>query len=158
MLENPRPNSHLRPNIPRQWRERQQFVAVMVLFLVVAIIIGGLYLVQATTNVGNVRDIQALRERRDRLLRENESLRAQNAELYSVPLLLDRAATLGFVTAAPADIQYIVVEGYVYNQIAPTITPVVMTPTPLVYDDNFSGWLQRQFDALRRLFENWGQE
>ncbi|NJL95069.1 MAG: hypothetical protein HC915_15815, partial [Anaerolineae bacterium] len=45
-------------------RERQQFIALLVLFVVVAILIGALYLIQATTNVSNARDIQNLREQR----------------------------------------------------------------------------------------------
>jgi hypothetical protein len=128
------------------------------LFVVVSIILGALYLVQATTNVSTARDIQALRERRDRVLRENEALRAENAQLNSVSALIERAETLGFVTAGPEDIQYIVVEGYVYNQPAPTLTPVLVTPTPQIYDDNFAGWLRRQVDRLRELFDRWGQE
>lgn len=139
-------------------RERQQFIAVMVLFVVVALIIGALYLVQATTNVSKVRDIQQLREQRDRIQRENEALKAENAALYSIPNLIQRAEVLGFVTAGPESIQYLVVDGYVFAQPGPTITPVQISPTPLVYDDNFSGWLQRQFDSLQELFEKWGQE
>ncbi len=139
-------------------RERQQFIAVMALFVVVAMIIGALYLVQSTTSVSTVREIQQLREQRDRIQRENEALRAENAELYSIPNLIQRAETLGFVTAAPEDIQYLVVEGYVFDHVGPTITPIQMSPTPLVYEDNFAGWLQRQMDALQNLFEKWGQE
>ncbi|MFP4323605.1 MAG: hypothetical protein ACLFTK_14220 [Anaerolineales bacterium] len=147
----PRRNARLR-------REQQQFVAVLVLFVVVSLIIGALYLVQATTTVTTARDIQQMREDRDRLLRDIELLRAESAELNSVPNLMERAAALGFVTARPEDIQYIVIDGYVYDQPAPTLTPVLVTPTPQVYDDNFAGWLTRQFDALRALFTAWSQE
>jgi cell division protein FtsB len=159
MLNDSNRGSQLRPVYDEQrGRERQQFIAALILFVVVAIIIGALFLVQATTNVGNARDIQELREQRDRLLRENEALRAENAQLASVPSLFERAATLGFVTAGPEDIQYLVVEGYVYDQPAPTLTPRIETATPQVYDDNFAGWLDRQMDNLRELFEGWGQE
>jgi cell division protein FtsB len=140
----------------REWRERQQFVAILVAFVLLTVILGALYLVQATTNVSTARDIQTLREQRDRLLRENEALRAENAQLNSIPLLAERAATLGFVTASPNDIQYLVVEGYIYDQPAPTLTPVLVTPTPQIYEDNFAGWVERQLDALRDLFQNWG--
>ncbi len=139
-------------------RERQQFVAVLVLFVVVALIIGALYLVQSTTNVSTVRQIQQLREDRDRLQRENEAIKAENAELYSIPNLIQRAESLGFVTAGPESIQYLVVEGYEFDKPGPTLTPVQLSPTPLVYDDNFAGWLRRQLDSLQNLFENWGTE
>lgn len=139
-------------------RERQQFIAVLVMFVIVAIIIGALYLVQATTNISNARDIQNLSEQRDRLEREIEGLRAENAELLSLQSMYERATTLGFVTAGPDSIQYIVVDGYVYDLPAPTLTPVLITATPQIYEDNFAGWLQRQFDALRNQFDNWGEE
>lgn len=139
-------------------KERQQFVALLVLFAIVAIIIGALYLVQAATNVSTARDIQLLRDQRDRIQRENELLKAENAELQSVPRLMEQAATLGFVTAAPEDIQYLVVDGYVYDQPAPTLTPILVTPTPRVYDDNFAGWLARQVDALQEMFDRWGEQ
>ena len=94
MLDDSNRASQLRPVYDdRRGRERQQFIAALILFVVVAIIIGALFLVQATTNVGNARDIQELREQRDRLLRENEALRAENAQLASVPSLFERAAT-----------------------------------------------------------------
>ena len=139
-------------------RERQQFIAVLALFVVVSIIIGALFLVQATTNVGTARDIQQLREKRSRIERQNEALRAENAELNSIPRLIERANALGFVTAAPKDIQYLTVEGYVYNQPAPTSTPVLITPTPQIYEDNFAGWLQRQLDWIQGQFDSWGEE
>ena len=159
MLDDSNRVSQLRQPIYKgDQRERQQFVAVLILFVVVAIIIGALYLVQATTNVGNVRDIQQLRDERNRLTRDNEMLRATNAALNSIPRMVERAATLGFVTAAPEDIQWIVVEGYVYDQPAPTLTPVLVTATPQVYEDNFSGWLQRQLNWLRDQFDGWAEE
>lgn len=155
MAEN---RSQTRPIIKGDRREQQQFVALLILLVVLAIIIGALYLVQATTNVTNTRDIQNLREQRDRLIRENELLRAENAELYSVPRLIERASTLGFVTAGPESIQWISVDGYVYDQPPPTLTPILYTPTAQAYDDNFAGWLRQQLDALGELFDTWGQE
>jgi cell division protein FtsB len=130
---------------------------MLVAFVALAILLGALYLLQATTNVSTARDIQSLREERDRLQRDIEALRAENAQLNSIQALMERAATLGFVTASPNDIQYVVVEGYVYDLPAPTLTPVLYTPTPRVYEDNFAGWVNRQLDALRELFQNWGE-
>ena len=155
------PNQPLRPRqaiLRPDSDERQQFFAVLVLFVVVAIIIGALYLVQATTNFSNVRDIYTLREERGRIQRDIESLRAESAELNSIPRLLSRAATLGFEPAGPDNIQYIVVEGYVYNQPGATLTPVRQTPTPLVYEDNFSGWVRQQTDWLKHQFDGWAAE
>jgi cell division protein FtsL len=154
-MQEPQRASQLKP-IER--REQRQFIAVLVLFVVVSIILGALYLVQATTNVSNSRDIQTLREQRDRIQRENELLKAENAQLASVPRLMERAATLGFVTASVDDIQYMVIDGYVFDQPAPTLTPVQVTATPQIYEENFAGWLKRQTDKLQDIFERWSNE
>jgi len=159
MIEEPNRVSQLREKKSLQdQRERQQFIAMLILFVIVAIIIGALYLVQATTNVSNARDIQQLRDQRSRLEREIEALKAENAQLNSIPRLQERAAALGFTPAALENQRWLVVEGYVYDQPAPTLTPVQITPTPQVYEDNFAGWLQRQIDHLRDQFSSWGEE
>jgi hypothetical protein len=75
-----------------------------------------------------------------------------------VPPHFARAATRGSVTAAPEASQHLVLDGDAYAQPAPTLTPRSETATPQVYDDNFAGWLDRQMDNLRELFEGWGQE
>jgi cell division protein FtsB len=140
-------------------QQRQQFVALMVMFVVVAIIIGALYLIQATTNVTNARDIQNLREDRARLERDIELLRAENAELNSIPYLREQAATLGFQDAIPGEnLVWVQVDGYAYNAPAPTLTPVRITATPRTYDDNFAGWLRERWDWLRDQFNNWAEE
>ncbi|PJF44304.1 MAG: hypothetical protein CUN55_04690 [Phototrophicales bacterium] len=144
----------------RQWPQnlndnQPQVVAVLILLGVVALMMGGLYLAQSTTNITTARDINELQRQRSILLRENERLRAEIANYQSIDNLMTRAATLGFADADPDDIQYLIVDNYVYAQ--PTIvpTPIQPTPTPTNYEDNFAGWLARQFDALRKQFEEW---
>ena len=132
-----------------------QVVAVLILLAIVSLIIGGLYLAQSTTNITTVRDIEELRRERNALVRDNEALRAQIAGFRSIDNLMTRAADLGFENAQPEDIQYLIVDNYVYRQ--PTIipTPILPTPTSINYDENFSGWLTRQIDALRDQFKEW---
>lgn len=132
-----------------------QTIAIVVLMVVLSLIIGGLYLAQATTNIATARDIEMLDRQRSRIQRDNERLRADIARLQSLDNLHTRAATLGFEEAGPEDIQYLPVDGYVYNQPAPTPTLVQPTATPETYEENFAGWLQRQFEALRRQFREW---
>lgn len=147
--------------LPRFWRatthNQGQVVAIIIFASVMAMIIGGLYLAQATTDITNKNDIRQLEDQRRRLERENELLRAEIAELQSVDSLVQRAATLGYQPADLDDIQWLVVDGYVYNQPVPTATPLVFTPTPIVYDDNFAGWLRHQFDLLQKQFEQWAR-
>lgn len=163
MSSEPRPDSAPPPsthawNPLRPAPENQaQVVAVIVLLVIVSLIIGGLYLAQATTNITTVRDIERLQLERSRVERDNERLRAEIARLQSIDNLRVRAATLGYEEASAEDMQFIVVEGYVYNQ--PTLLPtaVVASATPEDYEENFAGWLKRQFDSLREEFSDWAE-
>ncbi len=144
----------------RQWPKtvndnQPQVVAVLILLGVVALMMGGLYLAQSTTNITTARDINQLQRERSALLRDNERLRAEIAGYQSIDSLMTRAVTMGFQDAEPNDIQYLIVDNYIYAQ--PTIIPTAVqpTPTPITYEENFAGWLSRQFDALRKQFEDW---
>lgn len=132
-----------------------QVVAVLILLAVVSLIIGGLYLAQSTTNITTVRDIELLRRERNDLLRDNEALRAEIASFRRIDNLMTRAAALDFENAQPEDIQYLIVDNYVYRQ--PTVIPTALLPTPTIvnYDENFAGWFSRQIDALRAQFDEW---
>lgn len=150
------PQATEKPAPVRPQNENQgQTVAIISLLVVLFLIIGGLYLAQATTNISTARDIELLDQERGRIERDNERLRAEIARLQSLDNLHTRAADLGFREAAPDDIQYLSVDGYVYNQPAPTPTLIVPTATPETYEENFAGWLQRQFDSLRDQFRAW---
>ncbi len=136
-------------------QNQSQSVIIIALIVVLGVIVGGLYLAQATTNISTARDIELKDEERGKLQRENERLRAEIARAERLDNLHTRAATMGFVEAGPDDIQYIVVDGYSYEQPIPTTTPIALTATPETYEENFAGWLQRQFDELRDQFSNW---
>lgn len=144
-----------------QWfkdENQAQIVAVIVLLSVVSLIIGGLYLAQATSNITTVRDIEQLRLQRNQVQRENERLKAEIANLQRIDNLMTRAATLGYQSAGPEDIKWLFVDGYVYNQPTPLPTRVIVTVAPEIYEENFAGWLQRQFNALRDQFRQWSGE
>lgn len=145
------------PKIAPHNANQGQIVAVIILFSVVGLIIGALYLAQAATDITNKNDIRQLEEERRRIERQNELLRVQIAELQNIDVMHERAATLGFRPAVPNDVVWIVVDGYVYNQQAPTPTLFVPTPTEAFYEENFAGWLKRHFDDLKKDFEAWSQ-
>lgn len=144
-----------------QWfksENQAQAVAVIVLLGVVSLIIGGLYLAQATSNITTVRDIEQLRLERNQIERENEQLKAEIANLQRIDMLMTRAATLGYESAGPEDIKWLFVDGYIYNQPTPLPTRVIAPVIPETYEENFAGWLQRQFNALRDQFREWAGE
>lgn len=140
----------------RPWNNQTQLVTTITLIVIVGVLIGALYLIQTTTTTTTARVLSQMSEERDRLVRENERLRVEIAELQSMPLRLTRAAEMGFRTAGPEDIQYIIVDGYRYDRDPVTPTPT-STPTPVApeYPDTFEGWLRKQWDALKQQFEEW---
>lgn len=139
------------------WRRQSQLAAMIALALIVAIIIGALYLAQATTVSTTGRQVEELQAYRDRLLRENEQIRAEIAVMRSIPRLITRARELGFVRAESDQIEYLVVEGYMPEQ-PESVAPLQQPEEPLpVYDETFYGWLQRQWESLVTQFEEWAR-
>ncbi|MBN1678670.1 MAG: hypothetical protein JW966_00165 [Anaerolineae bacterium] len=147
----------LRHTLAQQaWRDQRQFVATATLFVVVAIIIGTLYLIQTTTTATTARMLDEMSDHRSQLERDNERLRAEIAALQNLPSVMTQAAELGFREAGPDEIEYVIVEGYRYNrpQVTPTATPAPEEPDP-IYDETLSGWLRKQWDALKQQFDDW---
>jgi cell division protein FtsL len=142
--------------LQQPWRDQRQLVSTLSLVVMVGIIIGALYLIQTTTTTTNARELQEMSDQRLRLERENERLRAEIAGLQSLPRVMTRAAELGFRDARPDEIQWLIVEGYQYNR--PRVTPTFV-PTAQAeetgYDETLSGWLRKQWDSLKREFEEW---
>jgi cell division protein FtsL len=141
----------------RPWRNNQaQLAATLTLIVVIGIIIGTLYLIQTTTTTTTNRELQQMDGQRARLERDNERLRAEIAELESLPRVMTRAAELGFHDAGPDEIQWVIVPGYQYNrpQVTPTPTPAPAQTEP-VYDETLGGWLQKQWDSLKKQFDEW---
>jgi cell division protein FtsL len=141
------------------WRNQRQFVATLGLIGVVGLIIAALYLFQTSRSTISARELEAMTDYRARLQQENERLRVEIAELQSLPRVMTRAAELGFRQASDDEIQYIIVDGYRYDRPAATPTPTP-TPTPLaqVYDETLGGWLRKQWDNLKRQFQEWQNE
>jgi hypothetical protein len=141
-----------------RWRPQRQALALATLGLFVAIIMGALYLSQSASTSAIGRQLEELIIERDTYEQQNEQLRSEIASLQSMPRLEQRAADLGFLPAANADIEYMVVDGYNPNRQESVVPLVVETPTVPVYDESFTGWLQQQVDSLREQLESFTQE
>lgn len=145
-----------RPVDESPWRNQRQLVSTLALIGVVIALIMALYLIQTTTTTTTARQLREMDATRQALESGNELVRGQIAELQSLPLLMTRAATMGFRPAEESDIVYLPVEGYRYNR--PRVTP---TPTPAptepgdIYDETLGGWLEQQWDTIRRQFDEW---
>jgi len=125
------------------WRKQTQSVAVLAVVLFVMAILGGLYLAVAARAGTAGRDLQAMEQRQDELIRYNDELRAQLAELRSVNRLAERAQALGFDPVEPDAVEYLVVKNYP-NQPAPTPPAPVQAAQPATLAD----WLAQTFSTL----------
>jgi hypothetical protein len=141
------------------WRNQRQFVATLSLVVVIGIVIAALYLLQTSTTTITARELGAMDSYRARLDRDNERLRAEIADLESLPRVMTRAAELGFREASDDEIQYLIVDGYRYDRplLAPTPTPTPTQAQP-VYDETLGGWLRQQWDSLKRQFAQWSED
>jgi cell division protein FtsB len=141
------------------WRIQRQVVALAGLGLFIAIIIGTLYLAQSASVATLGRQLEALIARRNDLEQTNEQLRSEIASYRTVSRLLARARELGFAEAQDNQIQYLYVDGYNPNrdQVAPTPQLAQGKPLP-TYDESFIGWLQEQWDNLKRQFQGYSGE
>ncbi len=136
-----------------RWRPQRQALALATLGLFVVIIIGALYLSQSSSTTALGRQLEDLISQRDDLEQQNEQLQADIASLQSMPRLQQRAEELDFHPAGAADIEYLVVDGYDPDQQTSVIPLETKTAPVPAYDESFSGWLQQQWDALRRQVE-----
>ncbi len=139
------------------WRRQSQAAAIIALALIVGVIIGALYLAQITSVATMGRQNENLQRYRDNLVRQNEQIRADLAELRSIPRLLRRAQDLGFIYAGGASMEYLVVPGYQperLTSVAPLRSDVEALP---VYDETFSGWIQQQWEQIVSQFEEWAR-
>src|SRR5437868_5629755 len=136
---------------PMPWRTQTQTAAIVALILIVAIIIGALYLAQATVTATTGRELEDLSKTRDYLQRGNEDVIAEIANKRSITNLQGRAQELGYLPITADQIEYLVVNGYAPNRATPT--PEVTAQPTYVYDETFTGWVQQQWDSLVKQFE-----
>jgi hypothetical protein len=135
------------------WRTQTQTVAVVALVLIVSIIIGALYLAQATVTATTGQQLQDLAATRDYLQRANEDTNAQIAYKKDINTLRGRAQELGFLPVGAERLEYLVVPGY--SPIRATPTPAVTPEPTFVYDETFNGWVKQQWNVLLKQFEAW---
>jgi cell division protein FtsB len=141
------------------WRPQNQVVTLVLLAIIITLIFGGIYLSQVANFAILNRETTDLIAQRDDLERTNEDIRARIAELQTVPRLLERAQQLGFRAAGQNDLEYLVVDGYNPNRDVTNapLTPVEEVETVPKYEETFGGFLQQQWDNLRRQFESFGR-
>jgi hypothetical protein len=141
-----------------RWRPQRQAMALGALGLFIAVIMGALYLSQSSHMASLGRQLDDMIAERNILEQSVEQLRAEIAQLQSMPRLSARAQAMGFTQAAADRIIYVVVPGYnPEREIA--ITPLEAAGDTLPeYDENFGGWIQGIANDIRRQFEAFARQ
>lgn len=154
----PRPPDWLRHALRQaSARTQTETLAIAALVVFVAILIGALYLAQATATATTGFELEDLVKTRDSFQRNNEDMGAQIAHKTDINELRGRAQALGYQPIGPDDQEYIVVNGY--EPVRATPTPEVTVMPTLVYNETFSGWVQEQWDRLQAQLSSWmGQQ
>ena len=140
-----------------RWQPQNQAVTLGALGVIIALILGALYLSQVVSFATTNREIEDLLVLRNDLEQTNEQLRTEIANFKTVPRLLARAQELGFRDAQQGDIEYMVIEAYNPNRADTVVPDVIEEPEIVIYDETFQGWLQEQWDSLSSQFENFGE-
>ena len=133
------------------WRRQAQATSAVALSVIVVLVIGTLYLAQATTTATTGRDLQALEAHRKELEQQNAQLEAEIAALRSVPNLTQRALGLGFRPARADEVEYLPVEGL------PPFAALPPEPTEAevpVYDETLGGLLSERMSKFIVEFNN----
>jgi hypothetical protein len=131
------------------WRTQTQATSIVALSVIVVLVIGALYLAQATSTATAGRDLQTLEIRRQELEQQNAQIEAEIAALRSVPRLTEHALEMGFRPATAAEIEYLPVEG-LPPVAAPLSEPV--EPELPAYDETLGGWLRTQWNRFAAEF------
>ena len=144
----------------RRFQTQSQATAIAILSVAILLILGSLYLSQVAAFAITNREIEDLISRRDEIKQQNEQLIGEIASFRTVPRLYARAMEIGFRPATNDDIEYLIFEGYSPNRQARPFAAAPRhnaEPATSEYDETFGGWLQAQFDLLRRQFQTFGE-
>ncbi|MCY4540126.1 MAG: hypothetical protein OXE52_18075 [Chloroflexi bacterium] len=143
----------------KRFYARNQAALLAILGTAILLVLGSIYLSQVASFAITNRTIEDLIIQRDELKYTNEQLIAEIARFRTVPRLTLRAQDIGFRPATNDEIDYVVIEGYSptrRNSFAEAASARANKDQAPVYDETFSGWIQRQLATLREQIEAFG--
>ncbi len=130
------------------WRGQLQWTSGTLLWLVLLLVVGGMYLAVNAKVAAAGREVLTLEDRRLELQRDNAELGAQLAKLSAPDRMIERARAMGFRPAGPEEIEYLIVEGYqpppVFSAPSPPAsTRAVDSSLSPAYTETLGEWLSR---------------
>lgn len=135
------------------WLGETQAALGWAVILVLAAIVGTLYVGQASRIAATGRSVQLMQRDLEDLRRENSVLEREIAEAQALEQLEARARSLGFVRARPEEIEYLIVENYPAQPtvgVQPMVTPA---PLPEPADTIWQALWFSVVDSLRNMVE-----
>jgi type VI protein secretion system component VasK len=130
------------------WRTQAQATSLVLSGVIVVVVIGTLYLAQASRTAAVGRSLQDLDEQRRLLEQQNDQLKAEIAALRSVPRLASAAQNLGYRPATAADMEYMQMPGE-RPQVQATATPFPNAAELVpAYNETLGSWLAGEFQTL----------
>lgn len=99
--------------------------------MILAALVGAIYLYQASQIAGVGREVQVLQYELDEVKRISADLEREIAEAQSLDRLQEEALRLGFIRSSPENVEYMIIPG-VPPQTSPELKPEIVTqPEPV---------------------------
>ncbi len=158
-----KPDEHWLAHALREapWRTQTKMTSFVLILIAILVLMGVLYMAQASRTATAGREVQVLEARRDLLQQENDYLRAEIAALRSIPRLIAEAERLGYHSASPAEIQYVTLPGVpeppsfnpAEQQLLAEFNEALLadvTASPIDPDETLGSWLRDQTASFRQ--------
>jgi len=110
--------------------EAQAFLTWGVI-MILAALVGAIYLYQASQIAGVGREVQELQYQLDEIKRISADLEREIAEAQSLERLQEEAVRLGFLRSDPADIDYMIIPGVPAQNSAQLEPEMITEPEPV---------------------------
>lgn len=117
-----------------------QAVLTWGVIMILAALVGAIYLFQASQIAGVGREVQELQSELDEVKRINTDLEREIAEAQSLDRLQEEAVRLGFVRSNPTEVEYMIIPG-VPPITVPEIKPETVTQPVLAESIREALWL-----------------
>lgn len=138
------------------WRTQTQGTSLVLATVVLVVVVGTLYLAQASRTSATGRRLQELEAERQTLEQQNAQLRAEIAALRSVPRLIGEAEALGYRKAESDEVWYLEVDAPPPLPEDITVLAGSIRTTHLpesdsvpVYDETLDNFLAQQLQSFR---------
>lgn len=128
------------------WRKHRQILAPLAMAVFAAALFGAVYLAETSRAAVTGRNVQRLRRQVEKLVFENDLLRAHIARSQSADAMMDRAEQFGYKPLQIEQIEFMEVVGFSLENLSSTqLQPdEKMEQSIDPYDETLAHWVMRQ--------------